>query len=77
MSAASVAVIYADRGKSARAFVQIFCFFVMGGSSPCGKANSFLVFRLRRVVARSMRRNASGEGCGKKSDGHGFVLDAA
>jgi hypothetical protein len=30
MSAASVAVIYADRGKSARAIMQIFCFFVMG-----------------------------------------------
>jgi hypothetical protein len=29
MSAASVAVIYADRGKSARAIMQILCFFVM------------------------------------------------
>jgi hypothetical protein len=27
MSAASVAVIYADRQKSARVFVKIFCFF--------------------------------------------------
>ncbi len=44
MSAASVAVIYADRGKSARAFVQIFCFFVMWPSMPCGKSEQNTCF---------------------------------
>jgi len=77
MSAASVAVIYADRGKSARVFVQIFCFFVMRPIAACGKPSRILVLRLRRVVASSERPMAPGEGRGKKSGRHGFVSDAA
>jgi hypothetical protein len=77
MSAASVAVIYADRGKSARVFVQIFCFFVMRSIGPCGKVSRILVLRLRRVVASSELPMTPGEGRGKKSGGHGFVLKPA
>jgi hypothetical protein len=77
MSAASVAVIYADRGKSARVFVQFFCFFVMRPIGPCGKVSRILVLRLRRVVASRELPASSGEGQGKKSGGHGFVLKPA